>query len=143
MSFALIPNHSPEHMARMARAAGQGRTFTEAEQQWIREHWVAARTIEGMAAHLKCRSTVLKREAKLMGLPKRGPYRRPKRVVPAGERLAPRKYNKGCERVRDIEGEKSSPPPEGMRWACDYCGTMAPSKPGHPSCIAKYGAQAA
>jgi dihydrodipicolinate synthase/N-acetylneuraminate lyase len=131
MSFALIPNHSPEHMAKMARAAGQGRTFTEAEQAWIREHWVAARTIEGMAAHLKCRTTVLKREAKLMGLPKRGPYRRPKRVVPASERLAPRKYNKGCERVKDIDGEKSSPPPAGILYACPGCGMRSTDPLGH------------
>jgi hypothetical protein len=137
MSFALIPNHSPEHMAKMARAAGQGRTFTEAEQQWIREHWVAAKTIEGMAAHLKCRTTVLKREAKLMGLPKRGPYRRPKRVVPAGERLAPRKYNKGCERVKDVDGEKSSPPPEAIRYACPGCGMRALEPLGHVQCLAK------
>jgi hypothetical protein len=139
MSFALIPNHSPEHMAKMARAAGQGRTFTEAERQYIRDNWVTAKTIQGMAEHLKCRTTVLKREAKLMGLPIRGPYRRPKRVAPASERLVPRKYNKGCERVKDVDGERSSPAPAGILYACPNprCGFRCADPLGHPQCVAK------
>jgi hypothetical protein len=134
MSFALVPNHSPEHMAKMARAAGQGRTFTEAEAQWIRDNWVTARSIEAMAAHLKCRTTVLKREAKLMGLPTRGRYKRPKR---ASELRVKRTYHKHCERVKDVDGEKSSPPPEAIRYACPGCGTRAMEPLGHVQCLAK------
>jgi hypothetical protein len=134
VSFPHIPNHSPEHMAKMARAAGQGRTFTEAEQQWIREHWVAAKSIEGMAAHLKCRTTVLKREAKLMGLPIRGRLYRPKR---ASELRVKRTYHKHCERVKDVDGEKSSPAPEGIRYSCPGCGTQALDEKGHARCQAR------
>jgi hypothetical protein len=139
MSFALIPNHSPEHMAKMARAAGQGRTFTEQERLWITEHWVTAQSIADMSAHLKCRTTVLKREAKMMGLPTRGRYKKPKR---ASQLRVPRKYNKanaGCERRKDVDGEKSSPPPAGILYACPNprCGFRCADPLGHPQCVAK------
>jgi hypothetical protein len=55
-------------------------------------------------------------------------------VVPAGERLAPRKYNKGCERVKDVDGEKSSAPPEAIRYACPGCGMRALDAKGHARC---------
>jgi hypothetical protein len=118
----------------MIRIDTRERTFTEPEQQWIREHWVAARSIEAMAAHLKCRTTVLKREAKMMGLPTRGRYKRPKR---ASELRVKRTYHKHCERVKDVDGEKSSPPPEAIRYACPGCGTRAMEPLGHVQCLAK------
>jgi hypothetical protein len=132
----------------MRRKAGEVRTFTDAEQQWIRDHWTTARSIEGMALHLHCRIPVLKREAKLMGLEPRGYKRgdqspvhmarmRSKQPVKASQLRVKRRYNKGCERVKDIDGEKSSPPPEGILYACPGCGMRALEAIGHVQCLAK------
>jgi hypothetical protein len=110
------------------------RKFTETEQQWLRDNWSTARTIEGMAATLRCRTTTLKREAKIMGLPSRSmTLRKPK----ASELRVKRSYHRACERVKDIEGEKSSPPPEGIRYACPGCGTKAEHALGHARCQAQ------
>jgi hypothetical protein len=126
----------------MRRKAGEVRTFTEPERAWLRDHWTTrTNSLEAMAAYLKCRVPVLKREAKLMGLMPRGTVAR---VVKAGELRLKRKYNKnpskihrGCEKVKDIDGEKSSPPPEGILYACPGCGMRALEAIGHVQCLAK------
>jgi hypothetical protein len=134
MSYPHKPNHSPEHMARMARAAGQSRTFSAEEQAYLRTHWETPRSIAAMAAELRCRIPVLKREAKLLGLPSRCVGRKP---IKASALRVKRTYNKGCERVKDVDGEKSSPPPEGIMYACPGCGHRALEAIGHTQCLAK------
>jgi hypothetical protein len=129
----------------MRRKAGETRTFTETEQQWLREHWTTkTNSLEAMAAHLRCRIPVLKREAKILGLMPRGTVAR---TVKAGELHTKRKYNKradagpnrGCERVRNVDGERESPPPEGILYACPNpaCGFRCASPLGHPRCVEK------
>ena len=119
----------------------QERTFTEAQQQWIRDNWGTARTIEGMATQLRCRTTVLKRTAKILGLAPRPRYRgnqTPEHM--AKLRARPRRknnkaYHKHCERVKDVDGERSSPPPEGIRYSCPGCGMRALTPVGHLGCV--------
>ena len=116
----------------MNRKAGECRTFTPQEQQWTRAHWYTTKSLEAMAAHLRCRIPVLKREAKLMGLaPRTLVIRKPK----ASELRSKRTYHKHCERVKDVDGERSSPPPEGIRYSCPGCGMRALTPVGHLGCV--------
>jgi hypothetical protein len=130
------PNHQPEHMARMYRAANgtRLRVFTEREQQFIRTAYPDWRTwsLEAMANELRCRTSVLKRAARDLGLPPRR-QDTPSRNKKASERVATRKNNKAAR--FDPDGERSSPAPTRTLYACPGCGMRALEETGHPQCI--------
>jgi hypothetical protein len=119
----------------MSRVAGTSRRFTDPEESWIRANWTT-QSLMVLAAHLHCRQDVLKREARLMGLPPRKPGRQPikasslKRAKQYNKGEA---YNRGCERVADVDGERSSPPPAGMFYACPHCEFKSTDPLGHAS----------
>jgi hypothetical protein len=125
--------------AHLSAAGDQLRVFTEAECRWLTANW-ATRTYEALMTHLRCSVRVLKREAARLGLKPRTE----KVAKKASDFRTKRKYNKnpdkihrGCEKVKDIDGEKSSPPPEGILYACPGCGMRALEAIGHEQCLAK------
>jgi hypothetical protein len=131
------PNHQPEHMARMYRAANgtRLRVFTEREQQFIRTAYPDWRTwsLEAMANELRCRTSVLKRAARDLGLPPRR-QDTPSRNKKASQLVAKRKNNKAARYEPDPDGERSSPEPTQTLYACPGCGMRSASPMGHAQC---------